>query len=85
MFDKVPQGLKSSAILMNARGVPQREIASILGISESTIKRAKARELKYGDIDAGYQQVGRKPLFGPSIREVLSSLCDCSLTFYRRS
>ena len=76
MFDTISNGTKSAAILMNAKGVTQSEIASILGISESTIKRAKARDLKYGDINAGYKICGRKPVIGPCMRDVLSLLLE---------
>ena len=81
MFDRIPRETKLTAILMDAKGVTQSEIASTLGISESTIKRAKARDLKYGDIDAGYKKCGQKPIFGPCMRHVFPPFYVQPLTF----
>jgi transposase len=77
MFERVPRDTKLNAVITNQKGVRQADIGAALGISESTIKRAKARERKYGDIEAGYQKCGRKPLFGPCMRDVFpSSICS---------
>jgi transposase len=56
---------------MNAKGVKQTQIAASLGISTSTIKRAKAKLAKHGDIEAGRQKPGPKLLMPPGIQDVL--------------
>jgi transposase len=77
MFERVHRDTKLNAVITNHKGVKQADIAAALDISESIIKRAKARERKYGDIEAGYKKCGRKSLFGPSIRDVFpSSICS---------
>jgi len=77
MVERVARDIKLNAVIANHKGAKQADIAAALDISESTIKRAKARERKYGDIEAGYKKCGRKPLFGPFMRDVFpSSVCS---------
>ena len=71
MFEKVSSDIKRDAIIMNAKGVKQTQIAASLGISTSTIKRAKAKLAKHGDIEAWRQKPGPKPLMLPGIQDVL--------------
>jgi Helix-turn-helix domain len=70
MPEKITTNVKLDALIMHAKGVKQEAVASAYGISESTLKRAKARYAKYGDLEAGYKIPGRKPLFGPCMRDV---------------
>ena len=71
MFEKVSSDVKLDAVIMNAKGVKQTQIAASLGISTSTIKRAKAKLGKHGGIEAGRQKPGPKPLMPPGIQDVL--------------
>jgi len=77
MFDKISRHLKQEAIIMNAKGVKQADIAASLHISESTIRRAKAKQRKYGDIDAGQQKRGRKQALPSGIQDVYSLFPLC--------
>lgn len=74
MIEKISRDTKLDAVIMNVKGVKQVDIAASLGISESTIKRAKARDRKYGDVEGGYKKCGRKSLFGPCMRDVISAI-----------
>ncbi len=80
MAGRISRDTKQDAVIMNAKGVTQPQIAAALGISESVIKRAKARDRKYGDVEGGKQKCGRKPLFGPCMRDVTSLFCSQQLT-----
>jgi hypothetical protein len=74
MPEKISTELKLDALIMHAKGVKQEAVAAAYEISESTIKRAKARYAKYGDLEAGYEKPGKKPLFGPCMRDVSFNL-----------
>ena len=71
MFEKVSSDIKHDAIIMNAKGVKQTQIATSLGISTSTIKCAKAKLAKLGGIEAGRQKPGPTLLMPPGIQDVL--------------
>jgi len=60
---------------MSHEGMTQREAAEMCGISERTLRRALAREIKYGDIERGQKKRGPKSIWRPSFRNVSS----CSL------
>ena len=77
MFEKAPSDIKLEAVIMNAKGVKQTKIAASLGISTSTIKFAKAKLAKHGDIEAGGQKRGPKPLMPPGIQDVIFHYFIC--------
>jgi transposase len=70
-MEKVSRSKKHEAVILNAKGVTQVDIATSLNISISTIQRAKARQHKYGDIEAGYQKRGPKDPFPPGVQNVI--------------
>jgi len=70
IMDKVSRNKKHDALILNAKGVRQTNIAASLGISVRTIQRAKARQCKYGDIEAGYKKRGPKGPFPPGAQDV---------------
>lgn len=74
MFEKVFRDTKLDAVIMNVKGVNQAQIAAALEISESTIKRAKAKLAKHGDIEAGRRKPGPIPLMPPGIQDVFHNL-----------
>ena len=59
---------------MIAKGVKPKQVARGLGISESTVYRAKRRIKEYGDVEGGKKKAGRKPLLPPGIQDVFSSV-----------
>jgi hypothetical protein len=60
-------------MVMEATGVKQKHVAKACGISECTLRRAKARQSKFGDVEAGHKIQGRKTVFVPSLEDVISS------------
>ena len=60
MPPKVSRDIKYQAIIMSAEGHSPGYIAHSLGVSESTVKRAKKRSTEHGDIEGGYKKSGPK-------------------------
>jgi hypothetical protein len=70
MIPKIPEVLKSKALVMNAQGHSQAESAKANGMSSRTLRRAKARQHEFGDIEKGYKGRGRKGMWAPSFKDV---------------
>ena len=61
MPEKVARAVKHDALNMAAKGTKQEDIADSLGICSRTIRRARSKLHKYGDIEGGKKKAGRKP------------------------
>jgi Homeodomain-like domain len=70
MFEKVPRKSKQEALLLNAQGMTEESAAKACGISERTLRRAKAKYRKFGDVEGGVKKT-RKPTFWiPAFKDV---------------
>lgn len=70
MFEKIPRPVKHKALALSREGMTQREAAELCGISERTLRRARAREIEHGDIERGQKKRGPKSIWVPSFRDV---------------
>jgi len=71
MLEKKSRKSKQQTLLYHAAGKSQKQAAELAGIAERTLRRAKARQHWFGDIQAGYEKRGRKSLFTPLFKDVL--------------
>jgi transposase-like protein len=86
MFEKIPRAVKHNALALSRQpGMTQREAAELCGISERTLRRARAREIKHGDIERGQKKRGPRSIWVPSFRDVRSYLNPSVLILCRRS
>jgi len=72
MFEKVSRKTKLEALKLEAEGATQTEIATKLGISESTIRRAKSNQRRYGDIERLSKKRGPQGKITPGARDVIT-------------
>jgi Homeodomain-like domain len=70
MFEKIPRKNKQQALILNAQGVTEETAAKACGISERTLRRAKAKHRKFGDIEGGGKQRGRPTTWIPAFKDV---------------
>ena len=70
MPPKVLREVKQEALNMTAQSYKQYDIASALGISERTIRRANYKYENYGDVEGGIKKQGRKPLLTLEMEDV---------------
>lgn len=75
-MQKIPREIKHDAIALGNGGHTQDDIVDILGISVSTIQRAKYRLRDYGDIEGGQQKRGPKPKLSTDLEQVTLSRRD---------
>ena len=59
-MQKIPRSIKHDAIILGDEGHTQDRIKNILGISVSTIQRAKHNLNKHGDVERRPQKRGPK-------------------------
>lgn len=72
MPPKVSRDIKHQALIMGAEGHSQPYIAHSLGISESTVKRAKKKSAEHGDIEGRAKKSGPKPKIDMLMEEVIA-------------
>jgi len=85
MGEKISRATKLDALILKARGHNVADIAVSLSISESTIRRAEAKQKRYGDIEAGQGKRGRKPAFHSAVEDVsFPVICSRKLISFRR-
>ena len=70
MRNKVPRDKKLESVLLQAQGVKQQEVAEFLGISRSSVQRAKSRQRNTGDVEGGELKRGRKPILSQGMEDV---------------
>ena len=58
MPDPISRSVKHDAIIMTAGGHKAADIAITLNVSLSTVKRAKGKLKKYGDVEGGKGKPG---------------------------
>jgi len=71
-FEEVPSDVKHEAVIMNAKGVTQDQVAAALSVSTSTIKRPKRNLRVEGHIDHRKEKPGPKRTLTPSLEDVFS-------------
>ena len=71
MPQEVDRAIKFKSVIMGHQGYTQPEIAKNLGISESTVKRAKRYVAENGDIEKERKKPGRKRKLDVYMEEVL--------------
>jgi len=74
-FEKVQRRRKLDSLNLCAQGKETKDVAQVVGISESTIYRAKRNLRTYGDIEGRKVKRGPKPKITPQTIDVLFSLC----------
>jgi transposase len=72
MPEEIDRAIKFKSIIMGHEGYTQPEIAQRLGISESTVKRAKRAVRGNGDIEKEKKKPGRKRKVDAYMEEVCS-------------
>ena len=72
MTQKIDRKVKFDAIIMDASGTKQTDIVSTLGISKSTLARAKRKLKQTGDIEGGKKKHGRKSNLNDGMKNILS-------------
>jgi len=70
MFEKVLHKNKQWALILNVQGVTDEAAAKACGISEHTLRRAKAKHCKFGDIEGGNKWRGRPTIWIAIFRDV---------------
>jgi hypothetical protein len=73
MPDKLPRHIKLQSLELDARGHRQGEIADTLGISVSSITKAKKNQVLYGDIEGGQLKRGPKKKMDPGLEDIFLS------------
>ena len=81
---KVTRRQKLNSLTLCAQGLPPVDAAAATGISLSTLRRAKHKQKKYGDIEGGRKKPGPKPKFTPDIINVPSFIAALTLRFFFR-
>jgi len=74
-FEKVQRRRKLDSLNLCSQGKETKDVAEVVGISESTIYRAKRNLRTYGDIEGRKVKRGPKPKITPQTIDVLFSLC----------
>jgi transposase len=72
MPEEINRAIKFKSVIMGHEGYTQAEIAQALGISESTVKRAKSYVSRNGDIAKEKKKPGRKRKIDSHMEEVFS-------------
>jgi hypothetical protein len=67
---KVSRRKKLHALNLCSKGNRQADPAYELGLSTSTIKRAKRKQRLFGDIEGGLKKQGQKPLLNSNVMDV---------------
>jgi transposase len=70
MFEKVPCKNKQQALILNAQGMTEMSAAKASGISERTLRRAKAKYRKFGNVAGGGKKRGRPSIWIPAFKDV---------------
>ena len=70
VFKEVPRAVKLDALILAAKGIRLADVAAAKEISESTIKRAKAKVREHGTLDVPHKKPGPNPTMGPGIQAV---------------
>jgi len=70
MPEKLSRVTKHEALALLQNGSNQAHAASVLGISDRTIRRVKSKAKNYGDIEGGRKKAGRKPKLSAEMEEV---------------
>jgi transposase len=68
-MEKIPRSIKLDSIVLGHKGRTQSEIKDVLGISISTIQRAKYNQRDHGDIEAAKKR-GPKPKMSADLEDV---------------
>jgi len=77
MPPSLPRAVKQEAVILEAVGVKQEDIAVALNISVSTVSRATSRARKYGDVEGGYKKSGPKGKIDHFMEEVYVCFYTC--------
>jgi transposase len=70
MVAKLSRKVKHDALLLDASDMKQADITKTLGISKSTLTRAKRKLKTTGDIEGGVKKRGRKPKLDQGMKDV---------------
>ena len=79
ILPKVTRRQKLDSLSLCAQGVNQVDAATATGISLSTVKRAKRKQKRYGDVEGGRRKSGPKPKFTPDIINASSFIAALTL------
>jgi transposase len=71
---KVPRRTKLDTVNLNSQGNAEIPVAHSLGISRSTLQRAKKKLADHGDVEGGKKKVGPKAELSPGMLNVNSFL-----------
>ena len=82
MFPKVTRRQKLDSLTLCVQGVNQVDAATATGISLSTVKRAKRKQKRYGDVEGGHRKSGPKPKFTSNIINASSFIAALTLRFF---
>ena len=72
-MEKIPHRIKQDAVILSNQGKTQEEIKDILGISVSTIQRAKCKQRDHGDMEGGAKKRGPKLKLSADLEDVTLS------------
>lgn len=81
MLEKITREVKHDALIMTAKGANQVDVAESLGISDRTIRRAKSKLRRYGDIEGGKKKPGRKQKITYPMEDVDSLFCNMLMLY----
>lgn len=71
MPEKISRDVKHEALSLIQQGQKQVDVAATLGISDRTIRRARSKARKHGDIEGGQKKAGPKPKLTPEMENVI--------------
>ena len=74
-FEKIPRQRKLDSLNLCAQGNKPKDVAQVMGISESTIYRAKRNLRTCGDVEGKKAKRGPKPKITPQTIDIFFSLC----------
>ena len=75
MFEKVSRKKKQEALLLNAQGMTEKEAAQASGVAERTLRRAKEKFRKFGNVEGGSKKRGRLSIWTPAFKDVTHLPC----------
>jgi len=70
MYNKVDRAITLESLSLEAKGLIQEAAANAVGISRSTLERAKAKQRLHGDIEGGALKKGRKNVLSAGMEDV---------------